>query len=80
MIAIPSGWNLEKRVANRENAERLVARLGRRYKNAHIIPYDNGQQVFYRVRVGKRSTLDAADQHERALAQEGFTDVFTVAE
>jgi rare lipoprotein A len=66
--------------ANRQNAERLAAQLDRRYKNAHIIPYDNGQQVLYRVRVGRCFTLDAADRYERALAQEGFTDVFTVAE
>jgi rare lipoprotein A len=65
---------------DRENARRLIARLNGRYENAHIVTYDDGQRVFYRVRVGRCTTLDAADRYERSLANEGFSDVFTVAE
>lgn len=65
---------------DRENASKLLARLNGRYENAHIVPYDDGRRTFYRVRVGRCTTLDAADRYERTLAEEGFSDVFTVAE
>ncbi len=65
---------------NRENAERLKRELGRSYKNAHITEYDNGEQIFYRVRVGKVTTLEQAGKYEEYLIQNGFPDAFVVAE
>jgi len=65
---------------DRANAQRLADRLADRHENAHIVAFNDGQRTFYRVRVGRCTTLDAADRYERALAKEGFTDVFTVAE
>jgi rare lipoprotein A len=65
---------------NPENAERLKRQLDRTYKNAHIAEYDNGVDIFYRVRVGKVSTLEQAQEYEAYLIQNGFPDAFVVAE
>ena len=65
---------------NRENAERLMARLKTKYQNVHITPYDSGAGVFYRVRIGKFSDLEKAEESESILIQSGFPEAFTVAE
>jgi rare lipoprotein A len=65
---------------NRENAERLKRELAQTYKNAHITVYDNGREIFYRVRVGKVHTLEQARDYEAYLIQQGFPDAFVVAE
>ncbi|MCK7511328.1 MAG: SPOR domain-containing protein [Desulfobacterales bacterium] len=39
--------------ASRDNAERLRAELNPRFGNAHIVEFDRGDRVFYRVRVGQ---------------------------
>jgi rare lipoprotein A len=66
--------------SNRDNAERLRAKLDRRFVNAHVIPYDRGDAVFYRVRVGRCSDLETAEAYERHLADNGFPEAFIVAE
>jgi rare lipoprotein A len=66
--------------ANRENAERLKRKLARHYKNAHITLYDRGDRIFYRVRVGAFKTLDDAVSNEAILLEDGYPDVFLVAE
>jgi rare lipoprotein A len=65
---------------NRENAERQRAHLAQRYKNAHISVYDRGDRIFYRVRVGRFTSLEAAVEQEKNLIQDGFTDAILVAE
>ena len=65
---------------NRENAERLKRKLDLQYTNAHITRYDNGRDIFYRVRVGKATSLEQAAKYEAYLIQSGFADVFVVAE
>jgi rare lipoprotein A len=65
---------------NRENAERLKRELAQSFKNTHITEYDNGEQIFYRVRVGKVTTLEQASRYEAYLIQNGFPDAFVVAE
>ena len=64
----------------RENAERLLAKLDRIYKNAHLTTYQSGSQTFYRVRVGRANNLEEATEFENILLRHGFEDVFTVAE
>ena len=64
----------------RANAERLVQRLDRIYKNAHQVPYFDGSRTFYRVRVGLSTDLEEAEQYERILRQSGFPETFIVAE
>jgi rare lipoprotein A len=66
--------------ANRENAERLKRKLDEHYKNTHITHYDRGDKIFYRVRVGAFNTLEDAVRNEAILIQDGYPDVFMVAE
>ena len=66
--------------AERTNAERLVAKLARRYKNAHMTTFFDGQQTFYRVRVGRSGSLEEAVAYEQELVREGFPETFIVAE
>jgi len=65
---------------DRGNAERQKRKLAQRYKNAHIAVYDRGDQIFYRVRVGRFSTLQEAIEQEEILIQDGFPDAILVAE
>ena len=66
--------------SNRDNAERLRAKLDKTFANAHVTPYDRGDAIFYRVRVGHCDDLDTAEKFERQLADSGYPDAFIVAE
>jgi len=66
--------------SDRQNAFRLKQKLDRTYKNAHVSEYDNGQEILYRVRVGRATSLEQAVEYEKTLIQHGFKDVFIVAE
>lgn len=65
---------------DKQNALRLKDNLVQTYKNAHVSEYDNGQEMLYRVRVGRASSLEQAVEYEKTLIQHGFKDVFIVAE
>jgi rare lipoprotein A len=65
---------------SRENAERLRAELNPRFGNAHIVEFEQAGRMFYRLRVGKCSSLDEAIAYETYLKQNGFMDAFVVAE
>ena len=65
---------------NRENAERQTRELEKRYKNAHITVFDRGDQIFYRVRIGKFTTLEDAVRHEEILIRDGYPDAILIAE
>lgn len=62
------------------NAQRLVAKLDQKYKHAHIAPYHDGSRTLYRVRVGRITNLNLAVRYEQILMEDGFSNVFTVAE
>ena len=64
----------------RENAERQKRELGGKYKNAHITVFDRGDQIFYRVRVGKFTTLEDAVRYELILMEDGYPDAILIAE
>ena len=66
--------------SDKQNALRLKEKLDQTYKNAHVTEYDNGLEILYRVRVGKASSLEQAVEYEKTLIQNGFKDVFIVAE
>jgi len=66
--------------SDKQNALRLKESLDQTYKNAHVSEYDNGREMIYRVRVGRASSIDQAVEYEKALIQQGFRDVFIVAE
>ncbi len=65
---------------DRDNAEKLRQRLDRQYKNAHISPFDNGNEILYRVRVGRYDTLEKIIEAEHILTKNGFKNIFIVAE
>lgn len=66
--------------SSRDNAERLRKKLGRTFTNAHISPFDRGDMVFYRVRVGSCRSLEDAEAYEKTLSRHGFPDAIIVAE
>jgi rare lipoprotein A len=66
--------------ASRESAERLRAELGPRFGNARVVEFDRGDRMFYRVRVGKTTSLQEAVVYEAHLVRNGFPDAFAVAE
>jgi rare lipoprotein A len=60
--------------ANQDNAERLRAQLAMRYSSVSIAIYDSPNGTFYRVRVGRLPTEEAARQLADQLhADEQFT-------
>jgi hypothetical protein len=46
----------------------------------HIVPFDRGDRVLYRVRIGHAVTLKEAAAYEARLIRNGFPDAFAVAE
>ncbi|MBI5593999.1 MAG: septal ring lytic transglycosylase RlpA family protein [Deltaproteobacteria bacterium] len=66
--------------SDRSNAEKLKIKLDKSYQNAHIQSYDNGREIFFRVRVTKCSSLEQAVQNEKTLASGGYDGAFAVAE
>lgn len=63
----------------RQNAERLEAKLAKTYTNAHIATYHSGDKTFYRVRVGKFNDLKKTVEYEKKLIADGY-DPMIVAE
>jgi rare lipoprotein A len=63
-----------------ENAEKLKQRLEKDHENVHIARFDNGDRLFYRVRVGSLNTLAKAESYEALLMEKGFPETFIVAE
>jgi rare lipoprotein A len=66
--------------AEKANARRLVQKLGKSYKNAHMTAYFDGRRTFYRVRVGQAGTLKEAERFEQMLVHNGYPQTFIVAE
>jgi rare lipoprotein A len=65
----------------RTNAERLAGELRRLYRAAHVRELhcpDRGQ-TFYRVLVGRVSTLQEAEKYEEMLRRRGFPGAFAIA-
>lgn len=66
--------------SQKDNAVRLKQKLEKKYMNVHILPYNDGKRVMYRVRVGRASSLQQAEEYENILIQQGFKGAFIVAE
>lgn len=62
------------------NAEKLRKNLEAEYDNAHIITHNNGKDTFYRVRVGRYSTVNEVMAIEELLVENGFAGAFSVAD
>lgn len=65
---------------DRGNAQRLVSKLERNHENAHIVTYDSGQGMLYRVRVGRSTSLSEALAYEDVLNRNGYSETTVVAE
>ncbi len=61
-----------------ENAERLKAQLEGSYSPVSIAPYDSPNGTFYRVRVGRLASEDAARQLASQLRSAGQFTTFVV--
>jgi rare lipoprotein A len=64
--------------ANRDNADRLQAELRMHYSSVSIAIYDSPNGVFYRVRVGRLSTEEAAHQLATQLHDDEQFTTFVV--
>ena len=64
----------------RANAERLKAKLSESFQNAHIVSYFDGRKNFFRVRVGRLTTLSQAVEYEQTLKDRGYGSAMIVAE
>ncbi len=64
----------------KSNAENLKYRLSRVYKDVHITTHKDYRGTFYRVRVGKYSSLKKALMLEKKLSLNGHRSVFLLAE
>ena len=65
---------------DRHNAQRLHRELAQTYTNAHVVTFDSPRGMFYRVRVGRCTSLEEAIAYEQLLMEKGFKDAFAVAE
>jgi rare lipoprotein A len=61
------------------NAERLRAKLDRVYQNAHVTTFESTEGLYYRVRVGRFTSLRDARRGEQMLIRDGY-DPFIVAD
>ncbi len=62
------------------NARRLRDKLSGEYDNAHITLYNEGPEIFYRVRISRHTDLLQAMNTRDELIRKGFSDAFVVAE
>ncbi len=65
---------------DKNNAVKFKHKLAARYKYAHITTFSDSRGVFFRVRVGRYSSLDAAVKFSRKLILAGAKQAFVVAE
>jgi len=65
---------------DRNNAERLRKDLELIHKDTYISALSHGENTFYRVRVGRYSSVDQVMNTERLLVKNGYTGAFSVAE
>jgi rare lipoprotein A len=65
---------------NPKNAERLKRRLELSHQSARIVAFDNGIDIYYRVRVGRMTSLTEASACEQTLINNGFPGAMVVAE
>jgi rare lipoprotein A len=63
------------------NADRFREKLSKSYLNAHIMVHEDHRGRFYRVRIGRFSSLKDAERFsDNLLKNDGFAQAFAVAE
>ncbi|MBI5417969.1 septal ring lytic transglycosylase RlpA family protein [Candidatus Poribacteria bacterium] len=65
---------------NKENADRLVERLKNMYESTHCAVFNSGNEIFYRVRVGKFNQLSNAYDAQEELDERGYKEAMVIAE
>jgi len=65
--------------ADKTNAQQHKLKLEGLFKDIYISPFEKNGITFYRVRVGRFTSLKQAKTKELQLLQNGFNNVFTVA-
>jgi rare lipoprotein A len=65
--------------SNPDNAENLKKSLEKVADNVHVLAFEKDSQTFYRVRVGRFTSLKQARETEKHLIENGFDHVYTVA-
>lgn len=61
-------------------AKEIASGLNSLYSHADVRPYQRGNDMLYRVTVGKWPTIEKAGEYENILKQQGFYDAFVIAE
>lgn len=65
--------------ADKTNAEQLKSKLEGPSDKVYISPFDKNGTTFYRVRVGRFTSLKQAKAMERHLIENGYDSVYTMA-
>ena len=65
---------------NRRAAENQRRHLSKKYRDVSVSSFDSGSGIYYRVRVGKFSSLRHTKKYEQILIRDGYVDAFVVAE
>jgi rare lipoprotein A len=64
---------------DRGRAEKLCRKLRAEYSRISVTPVKRGEATFYRVQVGRYTSLASAEAAERRLVQTGYAGAFAVA-
>ena len=64
----------------RANAEKMKEKLSENFQNAHVVDFFDGQATYYRVRVGRCSSLPQAEAYQQTLVDRGYANAVAVAE
>jgi rare lipoprotein A len=65
--------------SNKANAEQLKSKIEGPSTKVFISPFDKNGTTFYRVRVGRYTSLKQAKVMERQLIENGYNSVYTMA-
>ncbi|NJL60152.1 MAG: septal ring lytic transglycosylase RlpA family protein [Desulfobacteraceae bacterium] len=63
-----------------KNAQNLSQNLRQTYGHAQVVPCRRDNQTFYRVLVGRYTSIEQVQQYELALKERGFNGAFAIAE
>jgi rare lipoprotein A len=64
--------------SSQSNAESLARRLKAVWGETFVLPYDRGDQIFYRVRVGKFTRLELAENLQSRLRAAGIGEALAI--
>jgi len=62
---------------NKDNADKLAARLQTLVDNVYIVIYETGETIYYRVRVGVFDSRESATEAGEKLTKHGYSVIIT---